>query len=94
MAYSLDHLVHVALWQGQTALGRAYAEEHLELAVHGGLAFQRAQARYNLGMALAYQGELERARDVLIGLRDDPTSLLWHRHRAEGGPRLCGPLGR
>ena len=85
MAYSIDHLVHVALWQGQTELGRAYADEHMETAAHGGLAFQRAQARYNLGLALAYQGELERAQEVLIGLRDDPTSLLWHRHRAEGG---------
>jgi DNA-binding CsgD family transcriptional regulator len=85
MAYSIDHLVHVSLWQGHTALGRAYADEHMELAAHGGLAFQRAQARYNLGLALAYQGELGRARDVLVGLREDPASLLWHRHRAEGG---------
>jgi DNA-binding CsgD family transcriptional regulator len=85
MAYSIDHLVAVALWQGQTGLGRAYAEEHMEIAAHGGLAFQGAQARCNLGLALAYQGELERARGVLIGLRDDPASSLWHRHRAEGG---------
>ena len=85
VAYSLDHLVDVALWQGQTELGRAYAEEHLEIAAHGGLAFQGAQARCNLGFALAFNGELERARDVLIELRDDPASSPWHRHRAEGG---------
>jgi DNA-binding CsgD family transcriptional regulator len=85
MAYSIAHLVHIALWQGQTELGRAYAEEHMEIAAQGGLASQRAQARYNLGLALAYQGELERARDVLVGLRDDARSSLWHRHKAEGG---------
>ena len=84
MAYSIDHLVDVALWQGHTELGRAYAEEHMEIAAHGGLAFQGTQARCNLGLALAYQGELERAREVLIRLRDDPASSLWHRHRAEG----------
>jgi DNA-binding CsgD family transcriptional regulator len=85
IAYSIDHLVAVALWQGQTSLGRAYADEHMEIAAHGGLAFQGTQARCTLGLALAYQGELERARDVHTGLRDDPASSLWHRHRAEGG---------
>jgi DNA-binding CsgD family transcriptional regulator/tetratricopeptide (TPR) repeat protein len=84
IAYAIAHLVHIALWQGQTDLGRAYAEEHMEIAAQGGLASQLAQARYNLGLALAYQGELDRAREVLVGLRDDPGSSIWHRHRADG----------
>ena len=61
ITYALGHLVHIYLWRGELARGRAYADEHFEVAVHGELQGQEAQARYNLGLAMAYQGQLDDA---------------------------------
>jgi DNA-binding CsgD family transcriptional regulator len=82
IAYSLAHLGHISLWRGDLAVGRAYADEHVEVAAQGELVGQGAQARYNLGLALAYQGELGEAAAVLANVLDDPNSNGWMRHRA------------
>ena len=81
IAYALAHLVHVALWRGDVPLGRAYADEHLEVATLGELASQGIQARYNLGYAMAYEGQLEEATAVLSTLLD-VTLTGWIGHRA------------
>jgi DNA-binding CsgD family transcriptional regulator len=84
VAYSLAHLVHIALWRGQLGLGRSRADEHLAVATQGGLGFQLSQARNNVGLALAYQGQLEDAEQALAALRDEPGAERWARHRAHG----------
>jgi DNA-binding CsgD family transcriptional regulator len=84
IAYPLAHLVHIALWRGQVSRGRAHADEHLAVATQSGLGGQQAQARYNVGLALAYQGRLEDAEQTLAALRDDPGTERWARHRANG----------
>ena len=38
IAYSLSHLAHAALWRGRLTQGRAYADEHVEVATQGDLA--------------------------------------------------------
>lgn len=81
ITYSLSHLVHLHLWQGQLAQGRACADEHLEVAVHGELQWQEAQARYNLGLAMAYQGQLDDAESVLLGVLDTASTSAWLVHR-------------
>jgi hypothetical protein len=56
IAYSLAHLPHIALWRGQLARARQFAQEHVEVAAHGSLAAQAGQAgqaRHNLGLVLA-----------------------------------------
>lgn len=81
ITYTLGHLVHTCLWRGQLARGRAYADEHVEVAVHSGLAWQGTQAYCNLGQAMAYQGQLDEADRVLSGMLDDPAVDTWVRHR-------------
>ena len=83
IAYSLAHLVHIALWRGRLAEGRAYADEHVEVATQGELGGQEAQARYNLGLAMGYQGQLDGATSVLTELLADPGTGGWIRHRAD-----------
>jgi DNA-binding NarL/FixJ family response regulator len=82
IAYSLAHLAHIALWRGELAQGRAYADEHVEVATQGELESQAAQARYNLGLAMAYQGQLDAAAGILTQVRDAPNSG-WTRHRSD-----------
>jgi DNA-binding CsgD family transcriptional regulator len=84
ITYSIAHLVSIALWRGQIAQGRVYAEEHLTLATQGDLTGQKAQAQYNVGLAMAYQGLVDEADGVLIALRDAPSTSGWLRHRAHG----------
>jgi DNA-binding CsgD family transcriptional regulator len=84
IAYSIAHLVSIALWRGQIAQGRAYADEHLTLATQGDLTGQKAQAHYNVGLAMVYQGLPDEADGVLIALRDDPSTTGWLQHRAHG----------
>jgi DNA-binding CsgD family transcriptional regulator len=85
IAYSISHLVSIALWRGQIAPGRTYADEHLALATQGDLTGQKAQAQYNVGLAMAYQGLLDEADGVFVALRDAPSTTAWLRHRAHGG---------
>ena len=82
IAYSLTHLVHIALWRGDLAQGRAYADEHVLVAAHGELGGQGAQARYNLGLAMAYQGQLDEAAAVLADVVGAARVGGWIRHRA------------
>jgi DNA-binding CsgD family transcriptional regulator len=84
IAYSIAHLVSIALWRGQIGQGRAYADEHLAVATQGDLTGQKAQAQYNVGLALAHQGLLGEADGVLTALRDAPATTGWLRHRAHG----------
>ncbi len=56
ITYALGHLVSIYLWRGQLARGRAYADEHFEVAVQGELQSQETQARYNLGLAHGVSG--------------------------------------
>jgi DNA-binding NarL/FixJ family response regulator len=81
ITYALSHLVHLHLWRGQLAQGRAYADEHLEVAVHGELQGQEAQARYNLGLAMACQGQLDDADRLLLGVLDTARTHAWLVHR-------------
>jgi DNA-binding CsgD family transcriptional regulator len=81
ITYTLGHLVHTCLWRGQLARGRAYADEHVEVALHGGLAGQGTLAYCNLGQAMAYQGQLDDADRVLSRVLDDPAANAWIRHR-------------
>jgi DNA-binding NarL/FixJ family response regulator len=81
ITYTLGHLVHTCLWRGQLTRGRAYADEHVEVAVHGGLTWQGTLAHCNLGQAMAYQGQLDEAGRVLSGMLDDPAVDSWVRHR-------------
>ena len=84
IAYSLSHLPHTALWQGQITQARQFAEEHLDVAEQGSLAAQAGHARYNLGLVLAYEGRLDEAAHVLAGVRDHPMATNWDRLRASG----------
>ena len=81
ITYALGHLVHIYLWQGQLAQGRAYAEEHFEVALQGELQSQETQARYNLGLAMAYQGQLDEASRVLLGVLEAEGTNPWIVHR-------------
>ena len=81
VAYALGHLVPTYLWRGQLARGRGYADEHFEVAVHGELQGQETQARYNLGLAMAYQGQLEDAERMLLGVLDAERTNAWIVHR-------------
>jgi DNA-binding CsgD family transcriptional regulator len=83
IAYSLSHLAHCALWRGDLAQGRAYAEEHVQVASQGELAGQGAQARYNLGLAMAYQGQLDDATTLLQLVFTEGATSEWMRHRAD-----------
>ncbi|HEY5201165.1 MAG TPA: LuxR C-terminal-related transcriptional regulator [Acidothermaceae bacterium] len=81
ITYALGHLVHIYLWQGQLAQGRAYADEHFEVAIQGELQSQETQARYNLGLAMAYQGQLDEASRVLLGVLEAESTNPWVVHR-------------
>jgi DNA-binding CsgD family transcriptional regulator len=83
ITYSLAHLVHTCLWRGELARGRAYADEHLDVALAGELAGQGTQAACNVGLAMAYQGQLDDADAVLTGVLNDSTTNGWIRHRAQ-----------
>ncbi|MEO8887771.1 MAG: LuxR C-terminal-related transcriptional regulator [Jatrophihabitantaceae bacterium] len=83
ITYALGHLVHISLWRGQLAQGRAHAEEHHELASYGELGGQGTQASCNLGLVMAYQGALEDADRVLSGVLADPATSSWFRQRAQ-----------
>jgi DNA-binding NarL/FixJ family response regulator len=82
ITYALGHLVPSYLWRGQLARGRAYADEHFEVAVHGELQSQEAQARYNLGLAMAYQGQLDDAERTLLDVPDTENTWIGHRVHA------------
>jgi DNA-binding CsgD family transcriptional regulator len=82
ISYSLGHLVHISLWRGRLAQGRAYADEHLELSSYGELGGQATQAACNLGLVMAYQGLLDDAQRVLSSVLADPTTSAWFRQRA------------
>jgi DNA-binding CsgD family transcriptional regulator len=84
IAYSLAHLPHIALWQGQIARARQFAQEHVEVAEQGSLAAQAGQARHNLGLVLAYEGRLDEAIDLLVSPRDAAMATNWDRHRVHG----------
>jgi DNA-binding CsgD family transcriptional regulator len=84
IAYALAHLPQVALWQGQLRRARELAAEHLEVAEQGSLAAQAGQARHNLGLVMAYEGQLDEAAEVLASARDQPTATNWDRQRAHG----------
>jgi DNA-binding NarL/FixJ family response regulator len=81
ITYSLGHLVPIYLWRGQLARGRTYADEHFEVAVQGELQSQETQARYNLGLAMAYQGHLDEASRVLLGVLEAEGTNPWIVHR-------------
>jgi DNA-binding CsgD family transcriptional regulator len=82
ITYSLGHLVQACLWRGELSRARAYAEEHLEVATAGELAGQATQAGCNVGLAMAYQGQLDDATSVLTRVLEDPITNAWIRHRA------------
>jgi DNA-binding CsgD family transcriptional regulator len=82
ITYALGHLVHVCVWRGQLARGRGYADEHLEVSIHGELGGQRTQASCNVGLVMAYQGLLDDADRVLSSVLADPTTTPWFRKRA------------
>jgi tetratricopeptide (TPR) repeat protein len=65
IAYSLAHLPQIALWQGQIARARQFAQEHLDVAEQGSLAALSRQARYNLGLVMVYEGRLDEAIETL-----------------------------
>ncbi len=81
ITYALGHLVHIYLWRGELARGRACADEHLEVAIHGELQGQEAQARYNVGLAMACEGQLDDAERVLLGLLPAESTNTWLIHR-------------
>ena len=81
VAYALGHLVPTYLWRGQLARGRGYADEHFEVAVHGELQGHETQARYNLGLVMAYQGQLDEAERILLGVLDAESTNAWIVHR-------------
>jgi DNA-binding NarL/FixJ family response regulator len=81
ITYALGHLVPTYLWRGQLARGRAYADEHFEVAVQGELQSQETQARYNLGLAMAYQGQLDEASRILLGVLEAESINPWIVHR-------------
>jgi DNA-binding CsgD family transcriptional regulator/tetratricopeptide (TPR) repeat protein len=84
IAYSLAHLPHVALWQGQLARARQFAEEHLDVAEQGSLAAQARQARHNLSVILVYEGRLDEGAAALASSLDDAVATNYDRHRAHG----------
>ncbi|HWF40499.1 MAG TPA: AAA family ATPase, partial [Acidothermaceae bacterium] len=81
ITYALGHLVPIYLWRGQLAQGRAYADEHFEVAIQGELQSQETQARYNLGLAMAYQGQLDEASRMLLGVLEAESTNPWIVHR-------------
>jgi len=81
ITYAISHLVHLYLWRGELARGRACADEHFEVAVHGELQGQEAQARYNVGLAMACEGQLDDADRLLLGLLETARSHAWLIHR-------------
>jgi DNA-binding NarL/FixJ family response regulator len=81
IAYTLAHLPHIALWQGQISRARQFAEEHLDVAEQGSLAALAGQARFNLGHVMAHEGRLDEAEDVLVTARDGVTTTNWDRLR-------------
>ena len=84
IAYALSHLVHCALWRGDLTQGRAYADEHIQVAAEGDLVWQGSQAQYNLGLAMACSGQLDDAAAVMNTLLADHATSDWIRHRADG----------
>jgi len=84
IAYSLAHLPHIALWRGQIARARQFAEEHLDVAEQGSLAAQAGQARHNLGLVMAYEGRLDEATGTLVSQRDAVMTTNWDQHRLHG----------
>lgn len=84
IAYSLAHLPQIALWRGQIARARQFAQEHIEVAEQGSLAAQAGQARFNLGLVLVYEGRLEEASDMLVSPGDAAPATNWDRHRVHG----------
>src|SRR5450631_1005978 len=81
ITYALGHLAPLYLWRGQLARGRTYANEHFEVAVQGELQSQETQARYNLGLAMAYQGQLDDAERMLLGMLENDNNNDWFVHR-------------
>ena len=86
ITYSLGHLVHISLWRGQLARARAYADEHVELSIYGELGGQETQANCNLGLVMAYQGNLDDADRVLSSVLDDPSDERMVPHIARTRP--------
>jgi DNA-binding NarL/FixJ family response regulator len=84
IAYSLAHLPQIALWQGQIARARQFAQEHVEVAEQGSLAAQAGQARHNLGLVLIYEGRLDEAAGMLASPGDAALATNWDRHRVHG----------
>ena len=82
IAYTLAHLPHIALWQGQIARARQFAEEHLDVAEQGSLAALAGQARFNLSHVMAHEGRLDEAVDMLVTARDRTMATNWDRLRA------------
>ena len=66
---------------GSAGSGPACADEHFELAVQGELQGQEEQARYNLGLAMAFQGQLDDADNMLLGVLDTSSTHAWLVHR-------------
>ena len=83
IAYALSHLVHCALWRGDLTRGKAYADEHVQVAAEGDLAWQGSQAQYNLGLAMACLGQLDDAAAVMNTMLADHATGAWIRHRAD-----------
>jgi DNA-binding CsgD family transcriptional regulator len=84
IAYLLGHLPHIALWRGQLAQARQFAQEQVEVAEHGSLGALAGQARHNLGLVLAYEGRLDEAIEVLISPHHAALATDWERHRIHG----------
>jgi DNA-binding CsgD family transcriptional regulator len=84
IAYALAHLPQVALWQGQIARARTFAEEHVAVAEQGSLAGQGGQARFNLGLTMLFEGHLDERAYALLRLRDPGIATDWDRLRMHG----------
>jgi DNA-binding CsgD family transcriptional regulator len=84
IAYSLAHLPHVALWQGQLGRARQFAQEHLDVAEQGSLSAQAGQARHNLGIVLVYEGRLDEGTAVLASSLDAGLATNYDLHRLHG----------
>jgi DNA-binding CsgD family transcriptional regulator len=84
IAYSLAHLPHIALWQGQLGRARQFAQEHLDVAEQGTLAAQAGQARHNLGLVLVYEGRLDEGSAALTSSLDAAMVTDYDRHREAG----------
>ena len=94
VAYVLGHLVPTYLWRGQLARGRGYADEHFEVAVHGELQGHETQARYNLGLVMAYQGQLDEAERILLGVLDAEEHQRVDRPSRPRRPRVRCPVSK